>query len=54
MAAVEALPRLDGRVIKVEGLMVLDADEHRTTLLAVTDMDDPDAPSWAVRLLVHH
>lgn len=54
VAEVRALPRLDGRVIKVEGLMVLDADERRTTLLAVTDMDDPDAPSWAVRLLVHH
>ena len=51
---VVALPRLDGRVIKVEGLTVLEADEHRTTLLAVTDMDDPDAPSWAVRLLVRH
>ena len=54
VAEVVALPRLDGRVIKVEGLTVLDADDDRTTLLAVTDMDDPDAPSWAVRLLVRH
>ena len=54
VAEVVALPRLDGRVIKVEGLMVLDADARRTTLLAVTDMDDPSASSWAVRLLVRH
>lgn len=51
---VARLPLLDGRVLKVEGLMLLDADDHRSTLLAVTDLDDPDAPSWAVRLLVRH
>lgn len=48
------LPRLDGNVIKVEGLMVLDADESQTTLFAVTDVDDPDAASWATRLRVRH
>ena len=48
------LPRLDGQVIKVEGLTLLDADERGSTVLAVTDMDDPEAPSWAVRLLVRH
>ena len=35
VAEVVALPRLDGRVIKVEGLMVLDADEHRVRATAV-------------------
>ena len=54
VAEVVALPRLDGQVLKVEGLVLLDSDEHRSTVLAVTDMDDPDEPSWAVRLLVHH
>ena len=49
---VVALPRIDGAVIKVEGLMVLDADEEQTTLLAVTDADDPSAASWATRLRV--
>lgn len=48
------LPRLDGSVIKVEGLMVLDADERQTTLFAVTDVDDPDAASWATTLRVRH
>jgi hypothetical protein len=48
------LPRLHDSVIKVEGLMVLDAEEDRTTLLAVTDVDDPVAASWAIRLLVRH
>jgi hypothetical protein len=48
------LPSLDGTVIKVEGLTVLEADERQTTLLAVTDMDDPDAASWATRLRIRH
>ncbi|KRF34613.1 DUF6910 family protein [Nocardioides sp. Soil805] len=48
------LPRLAGSVIKVEGLMVLDTDERHTTLFAVTDVDDPDAASWATRLHVRH
>ncbi len=48
------LPTLGGGVIKVEGLMVLDADERQTTLFAVTDVDDPDAASWATTLRVRH
>lgn len=48
------LPSLDGTVIKVEGLTVLEADGRQTTLLAVTDMDDPDAASWATRLRIRH
>lgn len=51
---VVALPELDGRVIKVEGLMVLDSDEMQTTLLAVTDVDDPEAASVATVLRVRH
>lgn len=51
---VVALPELDGRVIKIEGMMVLDANEKQTTMLAVTDDDDPAAASWATRLLVRH
>ena len=46
------LPTLDGHVLKVEGLMVLDADERRTTLFAVIDVDDPDAASWSTTLRV--
>ena len=46
------LPDHDGRVLKVEGLMVLDADERGATLYAVTDVDDPDAASWAATLHV--
>lgn len=48
------MPTLGGSVIKVEGLMVLDADERQTTLLAVVDVDDPHAASWATRLRVRH
>ena len=32
--------------------MVLDVDETSATLFAVTDVDDPDAPSWAASLRV--
>jgi hypothetical protein len=46
------LPRLDGRILKVEGLMVLHADETEAALLAVTDVDDPEAPSRAARIVV--
>ena len=46
------LPDHDGRVLKVEGLMVLDADETEATLYAVTDVDDPDVASWAATLHV--
>ncbi|MFC7726842.1 DUF6910 family protein [Nocardioides sp. GCM10028917] len=46
------LPRLDGKVLKVEGLMLLDGDETEAVLFAVTDVDDPDAPSRAARIVV--
>ena len=46
------LPTLDGHVLKVEGLMVLDADDRTTTLFAVIDVDDPDAASWSTTLRV--
>lgn len=49
---VVALPRLEDSVIKVEGLMVLGSGGGRTTLLAVTDVDDPGAASWAITLAV--
>lgn len=44
------LPDREGRVLKVEGLMVVDVDDTRVRLLAVTDVDDPDAASWAATL----
>jgi len=47
------LPDLDGRVIKVEGLMVLETHERETLLLAVAD-DDPEAASVATRIRVRH
>lgn len=47
-----SLPIVNGQVPKVEGLMVLQADEHSTRLLAVVDDDDPQAPSLALRLHV--
>jgi hypothetical protein len=46
------LPDHDGKVLKVEGLMVLDQDGAGAVLRAVTDLDDPDAASWAARLRV--
>ena len=46
------LPSLHGTVLKVEGLMVLGADERTTTLFAVTDVDDPEAASWSATLRV--
>ncbi|WP_210503878.1 DUF6910 family protein [Nocardioides xinjiangensis] len=49
---VAAIPELDGAVVKVEGLMLLGADDAGATLLAVTDVDDPDAASWEVRIRV--
>ena len=54
VAEVVPLPPLEGSVIKVEGLMVLEADERQTLLLAVADVDDPEAASWATRLRVSH
>jgi len=47
---VTSLPQVDGRVSKVEGLMVLDAGATQVRLLAVVDVDDPAAPSLAIRL----
>ena len=32
--------------------MVLDADEREAVLFAVTDVDDPDAPSRAATIVV--
>ena len=46
------LPLFDDEVIKVEGLMVLEADEDQAELLAVVDVDDPAAASLATRLRV--
>ena len=50
--AVVPLPSVEGAVLKVEGLMVLEADDEGTLLLAVCDADDPDAASLATRLRV--
>jgi hypothetical protein len=54
VAEVEPLPLVEGRVIKVEGLMVIEAVERQTLLLAVVDVDDPAEASWAIRLRVRH
>jgi hypothetical protein len=54
VAEVVPLPSVEGSVIKVEGLMVIEADERQTLLLAVADVDDPEAASWAARLRVRH
>ncbi len=52
VAAVVRLPRHQGSVLKVEGLTVLEAEAGLVTLLAVTDVDDPDAASWTARIRV--
>ena len=49
---VTPLPLIEGRVCKVEGLMLLDSDQDHLLLLAVVDVDDPESPSLAVRLRV--
>ena len=51
---VAPLPRVEDRVSKVEGLMLLDSDQDHARLLAVVDVDDPEAPSMALRLRVRH
>jgi len=51
---VVSLPSFEGSVIKVEGLMVIEAHERETLLLAVADVDDPAAASLAIRLRVRH
>ena len=48
------LPSFEGSVIKIEGLMVIEADERQTLLLAVADVDDPAAASLVARLCVRH
>lgn len=45
-----ALPPVDGRVSKVEGLTVLDRDASSAYLLATVDADDPDTPSSLLRV----
>lgn len=50
---VVSLPEIEGRVVKVEGLMVLESDDREVRLLAVVDVDDPQAASWSAQLLVH-
>ena len=49
---VSPLPMVEGAVSKVEGLMLLDAGTTQARLLAVVDVDDPEAPSLALRLRV--
>jgi hypothetical protein len=52
VSAVTPLPLVEGRVSKVEGLMVLGANRTGARLLAVVDHDDPDTASVALRLHV--
>ncbi len=47
---VTPLPLVDGRVSKVEGLMLLGVDGPQVRLLAVVDVDDPGTPSLALYL----
>ena len=54
VAEVVPLPTSEGSVIKMEGLMVIEADERQTLLLAVADVDDPEAASWVTRIRVRH
>lgn len=46
------LPPVEGGVIKVEGLMVLEGDQDGALLLAVADVDNADAASLATRVRV--
>ncbi|HEX6150770.1 DUF6910 family protein [Nocardioides sp.] len=48
------IPLVEDRVVKIEGLLVVEAAENQTVLLAVADDDDPHAPSLAARLRVRH
>ena len=54
VAEVVPLPLVEGRVIKVEGLMVIEANERQTLLMGVADVDNPEEASWATRLRVRH
>jgi hypothetical protein len=49
---VAVLPPVEGQASKVEGLMVLSADDVEVQLRAVVDVDDPGTPSQAIRLHV--
>ncbi|WP_183094677.1 DUF6910 family protein [Nocardioides stalactiti] len=49
---VTALPLVQGRVAKVEGLALVDAAEDHVRLLAVVDADDPAQPSLSLTLRV--
>ncbi|KAA1415516.1 hypothetical protein F0U44_21295 [Nocardioides humilatus] len=49
---VTALPLVEGRVCKVEGLALTEVDGTRVRVMAVVDADDPTAPSVALRLRV--
>lgn len=49
---VVALPEHEGRVLKIEGLAVQDVRDRHVGLYAVTDVDDPEAASWAATLRV--
>jgi hypothetical protein len=51
---VAPLPLIEGRICKVEGLMMLESDQADVRLLAVVDVDDAGSPSLAVRLRVGH
>ena len=52
VVAVAAVPEVDGRVQKVEGLAVRGVGDGSVQLLAVVDADDPEAPSVQLDLRV--
>ena len=52
VVAVAAVPEVDGRVQKVEGLAVRGVGGESVQLLAVVDADDPEAPSVQLDLRV--
>ncbi|MCZ2815148.1 DUF6910 family protein [Modestobacter sp. VKM Ac-2984] len=49
---IAAVPEVDGRVHKVEGLALRGVEDARVYLLGVVDDDDPTAPSVQLELLV--
>ena len=52
MGSVLPLPEPGGRVVKVEGLALLEASAGTARLLAVVDDDDPERPSTELLLRV--
>jgi hypothetical protein len=52
LVASAPLPKIDGRVAKVEGLAVLDWDGAGGRVVAVVDADDPEVPSSMLWLRV--